>query len=212
MTTADDLRKLVIERYGSLDEPSFHWVGPEYDRDSFGSLRSRLETTFAVEDITDLNSDVSFGYWLDARFAAHPRLTLRLSLVGPYAVLLRHKGPPPEVVVDGEDDCRPGPEAFVCSQLAEHGIEILDREQISSPVPLALFETEIGRVRMYQALFVDTDFLPGEEFQRRRSFEATTRSNDYCGRAPRSRGLASLFRKPRSCLSRFKSALRVLFV
>jgi hypothetical protein len=92
-------------------------------------------------------------------------------MVGPYAVLIRHAPEHPErMLVDGPRDCTGALEEFVARALEHSGVELLGRAALSSPIPLRLFETAPGRVRIYQALFADTDFLPGEyeESQRTR--------------------------------------------
>jgi len=152
----------VSDKYVSLERPDFHWVQSAYERDPFVDLRRALSARFEVTDVTDLNSDVSVGYELTPK-VGEGKWTLRLSMVGPYAALIRHASrTPAEVIVDGLEDASSLDEAFIAQVSASAGCELLGRELLRTPVELRLFDTAPGRVRVFQALFSDVDFLPGE--------------------------------------------------
>lgn len=160
--TKDEVLRRVIERYGSLERPDFHWVQIAYDRDPYADLRRKLSERFDLTDITDLNSDVSFAYELRSR-EGDGAWTLRLSMVAPYAALIRHAPRmPAEAIVDGPRDAKSGAETFIVEACHSVGCEVLHRDVLGLPVRLRLFETAPERVRAYQALFSDIDFLPGE--------------------------------------------------
>lgn len=162
MLTRDDVLRVVIERYGSLEQPDFHWVKLEYDRDPYAELRETLAARFDLTETTDVNSDVSFVYELRSR-EGEGVWTLQLSLAGPYAVLIRHQSATPtEAIVDGPRDAISGDEKFIVDACQSVECEVLQREILSLPIELQLFDTEPERVRAYQALFSDVDFLPGE--------------------------------------------------
>lgn len=162
MVTFDEILPRVVARYGSMEKPDFHWVKAEYDRDPFVALRAALGSRLEVTDVTDLNSDVSFAYDLKSR-GGDGVWTLRLSMVGPYATLIRHLPPTPiEAIVNGPRDARPPTETLVAEACTNVGYELLPRDLLGVPVKLRLFETAPERVRVYQALFSDVDFLPGE--------------------------------------------------
>lgn len=163
-----DLETAIRRKYQSLAKPNFGWVSGAYHEDPARVIREKLASKFDVVDITDLNSDVSIGYELHEPGSGALKCVVRISMVGKYAVLVRNTpDTPADMLVNGVADCRNPSEAFVAMILNEGGTELLDRETLSTPVPLRLFVADPDRVRMYQALFTDTDFLPGE-------FEAMT--------------------------------------
>jgi hypothetical protein len=150
-------------RYGSMNEPDFHWVQSELAQRSFGTLISRLAAEFDMRDITDPNTDVSRALELAPRATSKEIVTLRLSLVGPYACIARHRPTTlDQTLMDGATDAQNPSELLLVSLLESEGIALLDRRTLAAPVPLMLFETDPDRVRVYQALFSDVDFLPGE--------------------------------------------------
>jgi hypothetical protein len=126
-------------------------------------LRGELSRVFDLKDVTDLNYDVSFGYELRAKEDTRKAWTLRLSMVGPYSVLIRHSPPHPSAaIVNGPADATSADEQLIVRQSQSFGFDVLSRELLNIPVSLRLFATAPERVRVYQALFSDDDFLPGE--------------------------------------------------
>lgn len=163
MTSSVDLAEVIAKKYGSLSDPDFSWVANAYHEDPAREIREQLEQRLVVSEVTDLNSDVSIAYELstDARLPA--RWTIRISLVGPYAAFIRHTPEEPRaMLVDGPADCIDPVEQFVQAVLGASGVELLNRRLLSAAVPLRLFDTARDRVKVYQALFTDNDFLPGE--------------------------------------------------
>jgi hypothetical protein len=168
MAKITDLQNAIRSRYQSLEKPYFGWVTDAYYENRTQSMREKLGEKFELVEFTDLNSDVSVGYELYERASMTLKWALRISLVGPYAVLIRNTPDEPDsMLVNGRADCQDASEACVATILSEGGVELLDRQTLSVPVPLILSAAQPGRVRMYQALFTDTDFMPGE-------FEAMT--------------------------------------
>jgi hypothetical protein len=80
----------VIGRFfGFAALPDYSRSLAVFERDPYLPLRTRLATLWSLLDLTDYNSDLGFVYVL----GDHPaRLTVRLSIVGPYAVLLDESG------------------------------------------------------------------------------------------------------------------------
>ena len=163
----EEVMARINERYGSLTNPSFHWVQGECDRDAYKSLRTTLAEHFDMEDITDLNSDVSFGYELGSKRQARA-WTIRLSMLGPYAMIYRHDGYLQNTIMDGPDDIQTSEEKLLVETCRAEGCAVLSFDLLSVPVPLRLFDAAPDRVRVYQALFSDVDFLPGEYEQSRK--------------------------------------------
>jgi len=153
----DEIVARLRERYGSLAAPRFGFVQEMMTADPYASLVQRLIDDFDCQDETEPNDDVSFGYLLTNRRGAW---VLRVSMVGPYAVLLRLRdGGVADVVESGgagitEDERR------LLRALKTEGIRALGRETLDEPISLALSNTSPGKVRVFQALFTDTDVLP----------------------------------------------------
>ena len=91
----DDIDQRIRERYGSLEQPNFHFVLKEMDKRPFESLIDRLGERFEIDENTDPNDDVSLSYELRR---AGQEWSLQLSLIGPYAVLWRPIAQSSEVV------------------------------------------------------------------------------------------------------------------
>lgn len=85
---------------------------------------------------------------------------LQLSFVGPYAVLMRLRNREILEVVDSDNPKNCVTERQVIRLLANHGISLLNKENLELSVGLKLFDTEPQNVRVYQALFSDSDVLP----------------------------------------------------
>lgn len=78
--------EMLIRFYGAGANRDFGEVLGIWIRKLYEAVRSALTDAVGtdVEDITDPNDEVSFGYLLDD-------YVLRLSMVGPFAVLLRRE-------------------------------------------------------------------------------------------------------------------------
>lgn len=147
------------DRYGSLEEPGFSFVREAMAADPYAPLVHRLGEEFDCGEETEPNDDVSFGYLLTNRRGAW---VLRLSMIGPYAVLMRLQDDGGTEVVVAEGDEVTEDERRLLRLLEAEGITAIDRETLTRPFPLTLPNTTPGDVRIYQALFTDTDVLPWE--------------------------------------------------
>jgi len=158
--TSDAIRRRIERVYGSLDHPAFHFVGAALESRPYAALRERLAARLDLRDDTRPDDDVSFGFVIETR---EGRRVLRLSMVGPYALLLRIvTGAPAEVVSAGS--ALGADEARIVAELARDGIELLDRATLDERIPLAVWSTPPDETRLYQALFVDSDVIPWEWF------------------------------------------------
>lgn len=131
MVKIADLLVTIRNKYQSLEEPNFGWVSGAYHNDPTRVIRERLASQLGVVEVTDLNNDVSVGYELYESGSLVLKCAVRLSMVGPYAVLVRNTpGEPGRMLVDGPSDCEDRSEAFVAATLNESGVELLDRETL----------------------------------------------------------------------------------
>jgi hypothetical protein len=157
MTEVIDVIRSV---YGSFENPDFHFASEALRRRPYEQVVSQLERIFKAEEDTDVNDDVSFGYVL--RSHGQREWVLRLSMVGPYAVVLRLSGNGPAEVVSPGAPTLEEQELKLLQVLSAQGIQVLSQDELMRPVPLSLYNTNPGNVRIYQALFSDTDVLPWE--------------------------------------------------
>jgi hypothetical protein len=161
--SVDLVRKIFtdIERtYGSLEEPYFAFAAAALEAGMWNSVLDDLGKRLRYEERTDLNND--YGRVVDLQMANQLSATLKLSFVGPYGVFFRHQDDPKGIFIARPEDCSHDDERFVVELCRLHGVELLPKDILNIHVPLRLFDTEPERTRIYQALFIDADFLPGE--------------------------------------------------
>jgi hypothetical protein len=149
----------VRESYGDVGSPNFSFVSKAIAEQRYSDLVSELRKKFQIEEDTDSNYDVSFGYILKKDSALW---VLRISMVGPYAVLLRLKdrGAGAVEVVSPYATILTDDEKWIKKALDRAGLELLNRGELETPVQMALTIASPGNVKLYQVLFTDTDFLP----------------------------------------------------
>ncbi len=169
MADSNQLFQAIAAKYRSMDNPDFHWVSEEYERRPYRELERCLGDRFVVEDTTDLNNDVSCVLSVSSEISG-ARWSLMLSLVGPYAVLLRETGAEGWDVYAGVgSDAKSEEEKWILEACNQHSVEVLSLEVLKIPIPLRLFDAEPENVRMYQALFSDSDHIPGEYDARKKT-------------------------------------------
>ncbi len=146
----------ILKAYGSLTEPTFWFVQAALEKQPYREIIARLGAMFAMDDEdTDPNYDVSFGLIIRPPGSL---LVLRLSMVGPYAVLMCSSNSASHVVEPANTNTEN--ERRILGLLHEYGIDALDRATLEEPVSLLLSDTSTENCRVFQALFTDTDILP----------------------------------------------------
>jgi len=125
-------------------------------RDFAAFLLMDIAAAFSITNATDLNTDHGYIFTLESTTS----LSLQLSFVGPYAVLLRTALQGGLEVVEQAANDNGMLERRLIQIVTTHNIRLLGRNVLEIPVNLKLFDTEPGNVRVYQALFRDTDILP----------------------------------------------------
>jgi hypothetical protein len=152
----DSILEQAVEKYGSLSSPEFFFVRKALDEDPFRGLIDELASDFQIEEDTDPNDDVSFGYLLtkDSK-----QWVLRISMVGPYAALFRMKRNGGGEVVEESSNVYVE-ERNIIQLVKQASIQFLTQAELEQPVEMNLSNTEPENVKIYQVLFSDTDFLP----------------------------------------------------
>jgi hypothetical protein len=144
MTDLDEVVQSIRAAYGSLDHPRFDFVADSVRARTYSAMIGQLAQSFSTQDDTDVNTDVSFGCLLAS---GGERWLLRVSMVGPYAVLVRlGREVGGGVVLSGPTASSSEAEQQLMGTVAASGLRLLDRDLLSRTV--------------YQALFVNTDFPP----------------------------------------------------
>jgi hypothetical protein len=138
-----DLRKA----YGDLTTPRRDFAREMVQRDPYSALLLDLSSAGDTEDDTDINHEVAFTYFV----RGNRLLIVKLSMVGPYAVVLAFGD---DGHGRGELITRPaGPfESRVLDLVAAHGFRLVPAEHLETPVPLAVVSGR-AEVSLYAALF-----------------------------------------------------------
>jgi hypothetical protein len=133
--------ELILRYFGLAATPDYSATLAIMRRDPYRPVREALATLWQVLDLTDYNSDLSFVYSM----VGHPSgVTVRLSLVGPYAVILSPSG---DVVAVDE----------IAEIVREAGFVLLGKELLEVPVTAWSPEVE-GSV--YEFLFEFDQGIP----------------------------------------------------
>ncbi len=155
-----ELESLIRQKYGSLDAPHFDFVKESLEARPYDAIIEEIKQRIAVEEDTDPNEDVSFGYILTK---GEKTWLLRISMLGPYAVLFRLPFPQKlEFVPSVPQECT-DEETKLVELLNRNRIHLLGKVILSRPIALELFDTEKEKVSLYHALFSDSGELPWEE-------------------------------------------------
>ena len=134
MTTPAATVELLLRYFGVGANPTYGATLDILDRDPYQPVRQKLEREYVLQDITDFNYDLGNEFSLSR---GHRHYLLRLSFVGPYALLL---GP----------DGNPTHEETIERIVVEEGFRFLTREELE--VPVTIWEPEFSG-RLYELLF-----------------------------------------------------------
>jgi hypothetical protein len=127
--------ELLLRYFGTAALPDFSAAIDIIARDPYRPLRGRLTERWSLEDSTDIQYDLGWSWWLGAGSRV---VNLRLSFVGPYAVLLNSLG----TATIYDDD--------VLALVRDEGFLVLSREQLEAPVEI--WSPEYGG-ELYEFLF-----------------------------------------------------------
>ena len=144
----------VEKAYGTGKEPHFHFVSRSILDRPYEPIVQEFHKLGEVVEDTDPNDDVSFGYLITAQEGSW---RVSLSMVGPFALVQRLTDAAAGRVVgdlttsDGETERR------IVEALRKHGFDLINADDLQELLGLG------GRqIRLYQALFTDSDALPTE--------------------------------------------------
>jgi hypothetical protein len=155
----DDIYSAIEQAYGSFDEPKWGFVHEALQARPYERLLGQLKRFGEIREDIDTNYDVSFGYALGTRWV------LRLSMVGPYVVLLRREDGGWVPITSRHGDLTPD-ETELIQVLEREGIEVLDRAILELPARVRLELAEGAHARLYHALFTDDYWLPWQPSER----------------------------------------------
>lgn len=150
-------RECIVRAYGSPGEPDWGFVRGVVARNPYGPLFDELALRFTVTDDTDVNCDVSFTFLITGKRV----LSLKLSMVGPYAVVLAVTGTDPDAplkVIARLEDCADDDERALFQLVTRHGFRILTTDELETSTRFKLEDTDI--VPLYRALFAFEGPLP----------------------------------------------------
>lgn len=153
--------KRIESKYGSWEDPMFHFVKEALDSGEWDGLIERVRALAETEDLTDPNTEAcrTLAVLKDGTHHA----TLQLSFVGPYGVFYRRKaGPLGDIFIVDDESTTGELERTIVRLCKEGAVLLLGKEILNIPLRLTLFDSAPERVRVYQALFTDGDYLPGE--------------------------------------------------
>lgn len=156
----EEVLKSVLETYGSFAVPRFEKINSRFQQNMWGELLEELNEAGIMVEKTDLNSDVSRV--LEFFENGSHVLTIQLSLVGSYALMFRIFGPASEMFLSETSDCLSELETSIFTLAKKHGMKLLNFDELNYFVKMILFDTPPEKVCLYQVLFSDNEFLPGE--------------------------------------------------
>lgn len=157
-----------IERaYESLSSPQYFSITRRLAERPYEELMDSVGSEFELVETTDDNDDVAFMYALNR---AGRQWALEISAVGAYAVFAR-TDPVNQAWEDILTPLTPDlsqHEQWLTKKISAAGLKLLGKEELETPVSLHLVGTDPQHVRVYQALFTDTEILPWDKETLRR--------------------------------------------
>lgn len=126
--------ELLFRHFGCGALPDYSATVAIASRDPYRALREQLRSITGLDDSTDLNYDLGASWWFRRGDVSW---NLRLSFVGPFAVLLRDPG---EVVTADP----------MLDAARSHGFTVLSRADLE--IPVRVWEPEV-QGSLYEFLF-----------------------------------------------------------
>ncbi|WP_127933410.1 hypothetical protein [Nonomuraea polychroma] len=133
-----DYLEFLTRSYGDLDDPKWFFVREAMDRNPYSELFRELSSLGAVIDDTDINCDVCFTFTIQSE----QYLTVRLSMVGPYAVVFASgsDGHGPLRLLETASQYGTTSEALIIDIVSRHNLKILSERELRRRIPIRLRE------------------------------------------------------------------------
>jgi hypothetical protein len=155
----DDVQRQIERTYESLSNPQYFSITRRLEERPYEELMGFVGDKFELVETTDENDEVAFTYALRREGR---QWALEISAVGPYAVFARTDPVSQlweEILTPSASDLSRD-EHWLISKVSTSGLRFLGRQELEVPIPLQLVGTDPQYVRVYQALFTDSEILP----------------------------------------------------
>jgi hypothetical protein len=147
---------MIVKKYVSTENPDRSFVSKSVNRNVYCDLVNEVAAVCELEEVTDVNEDVSFRYILTF---ADCSWVLELSMVGPFATFMRIDDPKKiSLVLKPKSEL----EKQVVLLLDDNNIQLLGLEILNRRFDFHLNNTETKKAKLYQILFSDIEILPWE--------------------------------------------------
>jgi hypothetical protein len=143
----ESIEEYLLNFYGSLSEPNYSKVILINDAQPYQNLIRKVSFYFCIQEIGDINYDVSFRYYLAS---SSGEWNLEISMIGPFALLYRHNCHKNWGIFT-EPNC--DSEKKLVSLLKAANISLLDYECVARNSSLAPMNHGQKTMLVYNALF-----------------------------------------------------------
>lgn len=158
MTLIAEIERHVRRAYGSASNPDFSFVRRAQEQNPYAAMLRELPATCTVLDDTDTNDDVSFNYLITC---SKQTWRLALSMVGPFAMLVRaSRSAPHAEVIDPQDVGVSPAEADILTLLRRHAVTALNADDIRHVLDRGHAAAGNPAPTVYELLFTDSEALP----------------------------------------------------
>lgn len=153
----DNVIEDIRSAFRNQKSPDYSFVEKQLKKKPYNLSENSLECSYAIREITDINEDHSFRYVLKNN---DKELVLEISMVGKYAcVLIKHNTNNYRLSTSKHLSLH---HQELYKFLKNNELIILPKEILEQPYSLNLNFADNENVKIYQALFTDTDYLPWE--------------------------------------------------
>ena len=140
------VKEHIVAAYGAASNPNYSFVAKVFNKQPYKEVMTGLSTHFIIEDITEINYDVSFSYVLKKQ----NEYLLQLSMIAKFFVLFElATGRKMTQVVNEASD---SDEEYIFLFLEKNGFIRIDETIMASSTDLVDVESG-SKLNVYQALF-----------------------------------------------------------
>jgi hypothetical protein len=131
----DNIINDIKTKYQSLEKPNFTFVSKIVDRNPYWEFIEGLKAYCEIEDITDINYDVSFVYIVNC---SNQQYMLQLSMVGRYAALYRLSSKREMLIIDPKEVVVEPIVKTIINALEKEDIALLDEQMLDSELNIKI--------------------------------------------------------------------------